>query len=1450
MPQNQCPSCGGPLSAHAHGGHCPRCLLRQGLESDVSGPNGETIDLPARPGSVLETIDASIGGVPRVMLRDTAPGEEPSPIIRPSNGNETSTRYRIDGEIARGGMGAILRGRDPDIGRDVAIKVLREDLRDNVDLVRRFVEEAQIGGQLQHPGVVPIYELGTFADQRPFFSMKLVKGQTLADLLASRSSPSDDLPRFLSIFAAMAQTMAYSHTRGVIHRDLKPSNVMVGSFGEVQVMDWGLAKVLARGGLAADAKAGKTPDTLIATARSGSDLELSHAGSILGTPSYMPPEQARGETEQISERADVFSLGAILGEILTGAPAFTGRTSGEILRKASRGDTTEALNRLEGCGVEGELIALARECLAPEPEDRPHDANVVAERITAYLAGVQERVQAAERERAVAVARAIEERKRRRVTLALAGSILALAALGGSGAFWMMQERRALAAQVNLALNEAEVRREQAQTAGGDNHLWISAREAARRASSLLGDKGSTELRGRTRDLVARIDEEAEAAHRDRRLLDVLADARAARMERGLATADLAYAAAFKDYQLDLDRTPTDVAARLFRARPGTFAVDVAAALDDWMMIRRARKTDPAIWSVPLSLARAIDPDPYREKLRTTLEDNDLRPHLEMIRRLAKDPQADELSPTSAILLAAVLVGYGDREAGVALLRKSADRHPDDLWVSFELAGHLLNLRPAQPDEAIRYFTAARALRPTTAHALADTLKDRGRSAESIAVFRDLERRQPADGTHSSCLGRELKDLGRADEARATFERAVIAFRTTLAANPSEAITLHNLGMALDGLGRTEEAISTIRASLKLEPNMAQSHSTLGVLLTHAGRPDEAEAAYREALRIEPSLLTARSNLATQMQYKGKLDEAIAEFRTLVGYYPHLAILHYNLGNALWAHQELESAAAEQREALRLDPDHIEARINLGCITCDLGLKDEGIKILREAARRRPEHPQVWDNLIKALYSIQDFDAIRELERQNPGNSVLQAYLGKALFDRDKYEEALGPLEEAVRLDAESTWVLTMLGVCQAKLNHYDQAIDILRRAAKRSPDDANVWLNLGSSFYGLNKHEEAIAAFQRSLHLDPNNAHTHASLAHALFARGDRVGSVSSYKEAIRLEPTEADFRYWLGRALEESNANADSILAYREAIRIRADYPEARDHLGVVLYKNGSVDESLAVHREAVRLHPDRADARYGLGTIEMLKGLVDEAIASLREAIRLDPSHAESHCNLAQALKNRGQFDEALVHFRRGHELGSQQANWPYPSGGWVKECENLVEVEQFLRDVLAAKSHPEDQSQFFALGMVAYMKGLYATSADFYSGAIPVDPGSSNDPSVSSIRYRATCSAALAGSGKGKDDPPTDEASRAKLRSQAHDWLRADLKAWDRIAASAKPEDKAMVARTLAQWKADADLAGIRDQEALTKLPIAEREAFLTLWSDIEVLRKKAAGSVGP
>ncbi|MFO0891162.1 MAG: serine/threonine-protein kinase [Isosphaeraceae bacterium] len=609
-----CPTCGAERPADAPLGHCPRCLLREGIGGPSlalsRGGMGATVE-PSGPPGVLETLAGSIGPVPLVLLRDTDPGAEP-PVMRVPDRDAANAaiRYRIDGEIARGGMGAVLKGRDPDLGRDVALKVLRDDFRENADMVRRFVEEAQIGGQLQHPGIVPIYELGTFADRRPFFSMKLVKGHTLAALLQERGDPKADLPRLLGIFEAVCQTVAYAHARGVIHRDLKPSNVMVGSFGEVQVMDWGLAKVLPRGGVADDARAGREShaETVIATARSGgSDADLSHAGSVLGTPSYMAPEQAAGENDRVDERADVFALGSMLCEVLTGDPAFTGRSSGEIIRKASRGDTADALARLAGCGADAELVALARDCLAAEAEDRPRHAGAVSERVTAYLAGVQERVRRAE-------LASVEERARRRLTTVAAASLLALTTAGGLGTTYWLQQRQARAAAAEQVLVRVSLLRDQARQHADDPARWRLALAAI--------DQAEGPLDGENRARLVALRDEARAGERaaeaDRELLDRLVDVRSARADDsdGSATDD-AYAGAFRGAGLDLAVLPPAEAAAAIRKRPPAVAAALVSALDEWAGVRRARG-DRAGAGRLAEVANAADPDPWRQGLQST----------------------------------------------------------------------------------------------------------------------------------------------------------------------------------------------------------------------------------------------------------------------------------------------------------------------------------------------------------------------------------------------------------------------------------------------------------------------------------------------------------------------------------------------------------------------------------------------------------------------------------------------------------------------------------------------------------------------------------------------------------------------------------------------------------------------------------------------------------------
>ena len=180
--RGRCRGCGEERPADAPIGLCPACLLKAGLDD---GPDLTVTLGPVDPGS-LASLAGSLGGIPHVLLRDTDPGTGPDPLIQPASAEMPSSadrpaRLQLLGEIARGGMGAILKGRDPDLGRDLAVKVLLEAHRDDPELVRRFIEEAQIGGQLQHPGIVPVYELGAFADRRPYFAMKLVKGRTLAE---------------------------------------------------------------------------------------------------------------------------------------------------------------------------------------------------------------------------------------------------------------------------------------------------------------------------------------------------------------------------------------------------------------------------------------------------------------------------------------------------------------------------------------------------------------------------------------------------------------------------------------------------------------------------------------------------------------------------------------------------------------------------------------------------------------------------------------------------------------------------------------------------------------------------------------------------------------------------------------------------------------------------------------------------------------------------------------------------------------------------------------------------------------------------------------------------------------------------------------------------------------------------------------------------------------------
>jgi serine/threonine-protein kinase len=1000
---NRCPACGHPRPADAPAGLCPVCLLRAGRDdgtwTGVPERHELTVSLAPASSSVLAHLAATLGGLPRVLLRDTDPGEEPSPVVQPTSPempapDQRPDRYQLFGEIAHGGMGAVLKGRDAEIGRDLAIKVLLEAHTDKPELVRRFLEEAQIGGQLQHPGVVPIYDLGSFADRRPFFTMKLVKGQTLAALLQGRKGPADERPRLLGIFEAVCQTMAYAHTRGVIHRDLKPSNIMVGSFGEVQVMDWGLAKVLPKGGVADDGTAGKedAQETVIATARSGADSDLSRAGSVLGTPAYMAPEQARGEIDQLDERADVFALGSILCEILTGKPAFSGGSAAEILRQAGRGELGAALASLDACGAEPELTGLAKECLAAERDDRPRSARAVAAAMTAYLAGVQERLRAAELARVEADARAAEERKRRKLTLALAASIIGTLVMAGGGWAWNQRqrqerrrERQERAQRVELVLREAQLLRGQAERAGDDRDHWNAARDAAHAVERLAGDAGEEPTRQTITELVHAVTEGAAAAERDRQLLDRIRDIRAGGDEDpDGSVGEAKYAAAFREASFDVDTLGAEAAAARIRARPPEVVPELAPTLDVWAVLRRrSRPQDMEGWQRLVAAARAVDPDPLRDRLRDLWSEPDPKAHRGELLELARQAGGRGWPVASLSLLGQTLLDAGERDAMLQLLRRAQLEHPNSFVINANLGENLRFAHPPRIDEAIRFLSVARVLRPETGHNLAHLLEARGQWDEARAIFEDLTRLRPGDGYHWACLGIFLRQRG---------DRAADA--------------------------ALEKAVAVSREALRLDPDFPHRHCALAMALAQQGKPAEAIAEYREGIRLKPDDATARDQLAMLLSRQGRLAEAIATLREGMRLTPSDARAHYRLGNALAQQGKGAEAIAAYREALRLQPEDAEAHTNLGLALRDQGKPVEAIAAYREAIRINPDFPQPHNNLGAVLCDVvHDYDGaaaeFRTALRLQPDNVTAQSNLGESLWWRGEFAEAAAAFRRA-----------------------------------------------------------------------------------------------------------------------------------------------------------------------------------------------------------------------------------------------------------------------------------------------------------------------------------------------------------------------------------------------------------------------------------------------------
>jgi len=409
-----------------------------------------------------------------------------------------------------------------------------------------------------------------------------------------------------------------------------------------------------------------------------------------------------------------------------------------------------------------------------------------------------------------------------------------------------------------------------------------------------------------------------------------------------------------------------------------------------------------------------------------------------------------------------------------------------------------------------------------------------------------------------------------------------------------------------------------------------------------------------------------------------------------------------------------------------------------------------------------------------------------------------------------------------------------------------DEAIAACREAIRLKKDNAEAHNNLGIALGDKGQLDEAIAACREAIRLKKDFAMAHYNLGSALRGKGQLDEAIAAYREAIRLKKDYAEGHYNLANALRGKGQLDEAIAAYREAIRLKKDFALAHNNLGSALYAKGQLDEAIAACREAIRLKKDYALAHYNLANALYAKSQLDEAIAAYREAIRLKKDYAEAHCNLGLVLRDQGRFGDALAALQTGHKLGSQRPGWPYPSADWIRQVEELIELDAKLAKVLKDQTPLANARERLQLASFSQKyKKLYATAAAWYAEAFAAEPKAADDLNAGQ-RYSAARAAALAGCAHGKDADKLDGQERARLRRQALDWLRADLEAWKRLLdkESNQASSVARVAKVLQHWLADVDLATVRGPDALARLPQDERSTWQKLWQDTAALRQRA------
>jgi tetratricopeptide (TPR) repeat protein len=498
------------------------------------------------------------------------------------------------------------------------------------------------------------------------------------------------------------------------------------------------------------------------------------------------------------------------------------------------------------------------------------------------------------------------------------------------------------------------------------------------------------------------------------------------------------------------------------------------------------------------------------------------------------------------------------------------------------------------------------------------------------------------------------------------------------------------------------------------------------------------------------------------------------------------------------------AAIAAFKEAIKLNAEFTAAYFSLGC-----ALNDKG----------------------DGLAALAAFKKTLDLD---PNHAQAHHRLGMALHDNKDLAGAITAYRRSISLDPNFAPAHYNLGITLKASRDLAGAIAAYEQAIKVNPTYARAYNNLAYARRANKDGAGAIAAFRKAIEADPKNGRFHGNLANALFAKGDLGEAIDYYQKAIGLDPNYALHYYNLGVALRHKKDLAGAIAAFEKAIQLEPTLGKAHYNLGTLLAEKQNWTVARANFEKTAPAWTMAMPAARNLRRV----------IAAFEKAIEFDPHHAEAHCNLGHAHFDQGNFTNALEAFKRGHELGLKTPGWPYPSAGWVRHCQAMVELDTRLAAVLKGEAQPKDAADQLALAdLCQRRKKRYAAAARFYADAFA---GKASIPASArtTVRYNAACAAALAAVGKDEGAAKLAEKEKTVLRQQALAWLHDALKMHSQELGDTDTRGRAALHKTLQHWWDNTDLDSVREARNLAQLRPAERIAWQQLWADVEELLQKA------